>query len=159
MSTINRRDLLGGTAAVLGAGMLGAKQASAAQRPAAPTGAGKRPNLVLFFLDELRADALSCYGNPVTKTPNFDAFAKSGTRFANCHVQNPVCTQSRCSMLTGWPTSVPARGGDQDARFHLRRASARPERGRACWAVRCSEASPMGWAGERRSSWAAAPAC
>jgi choline-sulfatase len=106
MSTINRRELLGGTATVLGAGMLGAKQASAAQRPAAPTGAGKRPNLVLFFLDELRADALSCYGNPVTKTPNFDAFAKSGTRFANCHVQNPVCTQSRCSMLTGWPTSV-----------------------------------------------------
>lgn len=53
-----------------------------------------------------RADALACYGNPVTKTPNLDLLAWQGTIFRNCHVQNPVCAQSRCSMLTGWPTSV-----------------------------------------------------
>lgn len=66
----------------------------------------ERPNLVLFMPDELRADALACYGNPLTRTPNFDKLAQQGTRFANCHVQFPVCGASRCSLLTGWPTSV-----------------------------------------------------
>ncbi|MCJ2184292.1 sulfatase-like hydrolase/transferase, partial [Novosphingobium sp. 1949] len=71
-----------------------------------PTPTGKRPNLVLFFPDEMRADALGCYGNPVCKTPNYDRLAAQGTRFAQCHVQFPVCGASRCSLLTGWPTSV-----------------------------------------------------
>jgi arylsulfatase A-like enzyme len=65
-----------------------------------------RPNLILFFPDEMRADALGCYGNPVVKTPNLDRLARDGTRFENCHVQYPVCGASRCSLLTGWPTSV-----------------------------------------------------
>ncbi len=56
--------------------------------------------------DELRADALSCFGNEVCHTPNMDRLAVQGTRFANCHVQYPVCGASRCSLLTGWPTSV-----------------------------------------------------
>lgn len=66
----------------------------------------RRPNLILFMPDELRADSLACYGNTVTKTPNFDKLASQGTRFENCHVQYPVCGASRCSLLTGWPTSV-----------------------------------------------------
>jgi choline-sulfatase len=74
-------------------------------------GHGSRPNLILFFPDELRADALACYGNPVTRTPNFDRLAKAGTRFANAHVQYPVCAASRCSMLTGLPTSATGHRG------------------------------------------------
>lgn len=102
-SGINRRDLL----ALAGAGMVGASVpqiSGAAPAPSAAT-AG-RPNIVLYVPDELRADALSCYGNPVTRTPNFDRLASEGTRFENCHVQFPVCGASRCSFLTGWPTSV-----------------------------------------------------
>ncbi len=64
------------------------------------------PNLILFMPDELRADALACYGNPIAKTPNFDRLAAEGVRFANCHVQFPVCGASRCSLLTGWPAHV-----------------------------------------------------
>ncbi|AIT81819.1 sulfatase (plasmid) [Novosphingobium pentaromativorans US6-1] len=71
-----------------------------------PASDGKRPNLVFFFPDEMRADALGCYGNQVCKTPNYDRLAGQGTRFAQCHVQFPVCGASRCSLLTGWPTSV-----------------------------------------------------
>lgn len=66
----------------------------------------RRPNIVFFMPDEMRADSLACYGNLVTKTPSFDMLAKTGARFSNCHVQYPVCGASRCSMLTGWPTSV-----------------------------------------------------
>lgn len=68
----------------------------------AGSASGKRPNLVLFLPDEMRADALGCYGNKVCKTPNFDALAAAGTRFEQCHVQYPVCVASRCAMLTGW---------------------------------------------------------
>lgn len=96
----SRRATLQGLASV-------AALAAAAPRGvrAAPV-ALSRPNLILFFPDELRADALGAYGNPVCKTPNFDRLAREGARFENCHVQNPVCAQSRCSLLTGWPTSV-----------------------------------------------------
>ena len=94
----NRRELLG----LSGAWAL----SSLASPPVAAADASARPNLILFMPDELRADALGCYGNPLSRTPNFDQLAQTGTRFVNCHVQFPVCGASRCSMLTGWPTSV-----------------------------------------------------
>lgn len=58
-------------------------------------------NFIFFYPDEMRADALACYGNKITKTPNLDAFAAGGTQFAHCFVQNPVCSPSRCSLVTG----------------------------------------------------------
>lgn len=112
---LTRRGFLGSSSAAMIAGL--ASQV-AAQRSVAegvlPEGAiqregsagSDRPNLILFMPDEMRADALSCYGNPITHTPNFDKLASEGTRFANCFVQFPVCGASRCSLLTGWPTSV-----------------------------------------------------
>ncbi len=101
-----RRDILGlgGAAALtsMAASDAGAQtEKSPLFSPSAP-----RPNIVLFMPDELRADALACYGNPVTSTPNFDRLAAQGTRFENCHVQFSVCGASRCSLLTGWPASV-----------------------------------------------------
>lgn len=80
-------------------------------------GANRRPNLVLFMPDELRADALACYGNPLVKTPNFDKLAAQGTRFEQCHVSYPICGASRCSLLTGWPTSV---RGHRSQQYFLR---------------------------------------
>jgi choline-sulfatase len=65
-----------------------------------------RPNIVMFMPDELRADALACYGNPVTRTPNFDKLALQGTRFTQCQTAFPICGPARCSLLTGWPVSV-----------------------------------------------------
>ena len=56
--------------------------------------------------DEMRAESLACYGHPLVKTPNFDKLASEGVRFEQCHVQNPVCAPSRCSLMTGWPVHV-----------------------------------------------------
>ena len=87
----------------------GAAADAAATREEAPQqrrSGASRPNIILFVPDEMRADALACYGNPVTRTPHFDTLAQTGTRFASCHVQFPVCGASRCSLMTGWPTSV-----------------------------------------------------
>lgn len=109
---LNRRDFLSLGSASMLTGLAGVAAAeppvarAQAQPPEARTASRKRPNIILFMPDELRADALACYGNPVTKTPNMDRLAASGTRFENCHVQYPVCGASRCSLLTGWPTSV-----------------------------------------------------
>lgn len=102
--SVKRREFLqiSGASLVSSLAGKGSVEASAADVKTTPV----RPNLILFMPDELRADALACYGNPIVKTPNFDRLAADGTRFANCFVQFPVCGASRCSLLTGWPTSV-----------------------------------------------------
>ena len=61
-----------------------------------------RPNLVLFMPDQLRADTVGCFGNPVVQTPNMDALAARGTRFTSAWSQHSVCGPSRVSMMTGW---------------------------------------------------------
>ncbi len=113
--TVTRRSFIGSSSAAVLAGVAsqvvnhGADgEGIAPQVTSSPrSGEGHRlPNIVLFMPDEMRADALGCYGNPITNTPNFDKLAREGAQFANCHVQFPVCGASRCSLLTGWPTSV-----------------------------------------------------
>jgi len=59
-------------------------------------------NLIYFCPDQMRADAIGCYGHPVAKTPNIDRLAAGGVRFDQCHVQHTVCTPSRCSFMSGW---------------------------------------------------------
>ena len=61
-----------------------------------------KPNYILFFPDEMRATSVSCYGNPTVRMPAFDRLASEGTLFEHCIVQNPVCSPSRCSLMTGW---------------------------------------------------------
>lgn len=61
-----------------------------------------RPNIVLFMPDQLRADAVGCFGSPVASTPNIDALAARGVRFDDAWAQHPVCGPSRVSLLTGW---------------------------------------------------------
>ena len=58
-------------------------------------------NYVFFFPDEMRAESLRCYGNKQIETPNYDRLARQGVRFEQCHVQNPVCSPSRCCLFTG----------------------------------------------------------
>lgn len=36
------------------------------------------PNVVMFVADQLRCDALSCYGNVICRTPALDALAAEG---------------------------------------------------------------------------------
>lgn len=61
----------------------------------------KKQNFLFFFPDEMRASSVSCYGNKTVKMPNFDKLAQEGVRFENCIVQNPVCSPSRCCLMTG----------------------------------------------------------
>lgn len=60
-----------------------------------------KPNIVMFFPDQLRRDALGCYGNTVCKTPNLDRLALEGVKFENAFNTSPTCSPSRASLLTG----------------------------------------------------------
>ncbi|SHE51811.1 sulfatase-like hydrolase/transferase [Alkalibacter saccharofermentans] len=62
----------------------------------------KKPNIVIINPDQMRADTLAHLGNEASITPNLDALAKEGVSFSNAFCQNPVCTPSRCSFMTGW---------------------------------------------------------
>jgi len=63
----------------------------------------KRPNILIFNPDQWRGDVLGHMGNPAAVTPNLDRIVKEdGVSFRNAFCQNPVCTPSRCSFMTGW---------------------------------------------------------
>lgn len=60
-----------------------------------------RPNLLLVVLDSLRADRVGCYGHPAMSTPNLDALAAEGVRFANCTSESTWTLPSAFTLLTG----------------------------------------------------------
>jgi arylsulfatase A-like enzyme len=62
-----------------------------------------QPDIIWIYCDELRTDALGCYGNTRIDphTPNLDRLAQSGVRFTNNFCNAPVCVASRCSTLSG----------------------------------------------------------
>ncbi len=63
----------------------------------------KRPHIILFNPDQWRGDVLGHMGNPAAVTPNLDAFVKTdAVSFRHAYCQNPVCTPSRCSFMSGW---------------------------------------------------------
>lgn len=58
-------------------------------------------NVLFLFTDQQRMDQCGCYGNQITRTPTFDALAKSGVRFTHAMSPSPVCTPARGSIQTG----------------------------------------------------------
>ncbi len=67
-----------------------------------PVRAGDRlPNFIIWLCDDLGYGDLSCYGHPVIRTPNLDAFAKQGVRLTQCYAASAVCSPSRAAILTG----------------------------------------------------------
>ena len=62
----------------------------------------KRPHIIIFNPDEMRADSLHHLGNEASITPELDRFQKEdAVSFRNAYCQNPVCVPSRCSFMTG----------------------------------------------------------
>ena len=60
-----------------------------------------KPNVLFILCDDLRPDALGCYGSQYVRTPNIDALARGGVRFANAFCTTSLCSPSRASILTG----------------------------------------------------------
>ncbi|MBT5712514.1 sulfatase, partial [Candidatus Poribacteria bacterium] len=64
----------------------------------------KRPNIVLFGVDSLLADHMSCYGYRHQTTPHIDRFAEGGTLFERTYSPHIPTTSAYASMLTGLDT-------------------------------------------------------
>jgi N-acetylglucosamine-6-sulfatase len=60
-----------------------------------------KPNVIVIYIDELRADALGITGHPFVKTPHIDQLAKEGIIMRKAYVTTPLCGPSRASLMTG----------------------------------------------------------
>ncbi|OLQ94174.1 arylsulfatase [Vibrio ponticus] len=65
------------------------------------TKSADKPNVVLFYVDDLGYGDLASYGHQIVKTPNIDALAAQGIKFTQYYAPAPLCSPSRAGMLTG----------------------------------------------------------
>jgi arylsulfatase A-like enzyme len=63
--------------------------------------AAKRPNIVLFYADDLGYTDLSCQGSDFYRTPNIDRLGREGMTFTQAYAAAANCAPSRASLLTG----------------------------------------------------------
>src|SRR5687768_16375110 len=100
------------------------------------------PHILLITIDSLRADHLSCYGQPrAVLTPNLDASAGSGARFEQHLTSLAVTLASHCSLLTGCTPAV--HGVTWNGMTVARRRRTLPE-----------IVAPLGYATAAITSWA-----
>ena len=60
-----------------------------------------RPNVLFIVSDQHNAKVLGQRGHPDALTPHLDRMAREGCRFDNAITQNPICSPSRVSFLSG----------------------------------------------------------
>jgi arylsulfatase A-like enzyme len=85
----------------------------------AAAAAADKPNLVIFYADDLGWGETGCYGSKDIPTPHIDSIAANGIRFTQGYVAATYCSPSRAALMTGrYPTrfghefnSVAARKG------------------------------------------------
>lgn len=107
---MSRRDFIK-TAGAVAAGL--ALEGQGAPASAEPAGR-KQPNILWICTDQQRFDTIATLGNAHIRTPNLDRLVSEGTAFTHAFAQNPVCTPSRASFLTGrYPRTTGARRNGQ----------------------------------------------
>jgi arylsulfatase A-like enzyme len=60
-----------------------------------------RPHIIFILADDLGPGDLACYGGTQAPTPNIDRLAREGTRFTQYYSASPICSPSRCGLITG----------------------------------------------------------
>ncbi len=78
------------------------------------------PNILVFLVDDLRAD-LGAYGSKHVQTPNIDKLASEGIRFNHAYSQQALCAPSRVSIMTGMrPETLGIYSLGREARLRLK---------------------------------------
>lgn len=63
--------------------------------------ASTKPNIVIFYLDDMGWAQPGAYGGKLAPTPNMDRIAADGVRFTNGYSSGCVCSPGRVGLLTG----------------------------------------------------------
>ena len=58
-----------------------------------------RPNIVLFFGDDIGYGDLGCFGNPTSETPALDAMAADGAKLVQYYSAASICSPSRGALM------------------------------------------------------------
>ena len=74
---------------------------SLAAQVSGPADPADRPNVVVFFMDDLGYGDLRVYGATDVETPNLDRLAGEGVRLTDCYAAAPLCTPTRAAFMTG----------------------------------------------------------
>ena len=79
-----------------------------------------RLNILWISLEDC-SPRFGCYGDAVARTPNIDRLASEGTLYRHAFCTAPVCSPSRTTIITGFPSTAMAaqhmRTTYQDAEF------------------------------------------
>ncbi len=122
---MNRRDLLKSSFLAGGAALPASPQApSGSQKdahnwpePARETNGGRMPNILWICADQQRFDTIEGLNNDHIRTPNLRKFMKDSVTFTHAYCQNPVCSPSRASFLSGrYPHTTGLRANGQRIR-------------------------------------------
>ncbi|MBN1845264.1 MAG: sulfatase [Sedimentisphaerales bacterium] len=79
----------------------------------------RRPNVILYVVDDQGTDDAGCYGNFVIRTPGLDALAQEGTRFTHAFCTSASCSASRSVILSGWHNHANGQYGHQHSYHHF----------------------------------------
>ncbi len=60
-----------------------------------------KPNILIFYLDDMGWAQPGSYGGKMAPTPNMDALAAGGVRFTNGYSSGCVCSPGRVGLMTG----------------------------------------------------------
>jgi len=63
--------------------------------------AAKKPNVLIFFIDDMGVTDLGINGSSFYETPHIDDLARSGVNFKNSYSAHPVCSPTRAALMSG----------------------------------------------------------
>ncbi len=106
LDAVSRREFLAGVATAGALSLLGGAARAAA----------RRPNVVLFLVDDMGWMDSTVYGSRYYETPNVERLAARSMRFTNAYSAAPLCSATRASIMTG---KYPARTHITSAGGHL----------------------------------------
>ena len=85
----------------------------------------RKPNIVIFYIDDLGWKDVGFNGSRYYETPNIDRLASEGIIFTEAYANGPNCAPSRASLMTGqytprhkiYTVGTSARGREEDRRM------------------------------------------
>ena len=91
---MNRRNFLKKTGII-------ALSLTVATKTALSANSSKKPNIILFLIDDLGWKDVGFMGSKYYETPNIDKLAKSGMVFNHAYANAPNCAPSRACLMSG----------------------------------------------------------